>query len=163
MAGNEHGPGKPGPQQEESDVNVWAIGRFAFAMVAVVAVCLVLLMGMFRFLENETGGSKPVAQDRVLPGKVPPQPRLEETPVADLRKIREAEEQALKSYGWIDQKKGVVRIPVARAIDLLAQRGLPARQQTEPQTSAVGVSVPTESGLGPKVQQAGGPLAGDAK
>ncbi len=33
----------------------------------------------------------------------------------------------LKSYGWIDRDKGVVRIPIDRAIEILAERGLPVR------------------------------------
>jgi hypothetical protein len=44
---------------------------------------------------------------------------------------------------------------------MLAQRGLPSRSQTEPQSAAAGVSVPTESGLGPKLQKPGGPLSGE--
>jgi hypothetical protein len=154
MAGNERGP-----QHEESDVNVWAVGRFVIALIAVIAVALGLLFGLFRYFESVTGGVKPVADEHVNRGKRPPQPRLEETPVEDLRKIREAEDQALSSYAWIDRKNGVVRIPVARAIDLLAERGLPARQPA----AASDVSVPTESSLGPKVQPAGGPLAGELK
>ena len=39
------------------------------------------------------------------------------------------EEQTLNSYGWVDQQAGVVRIPIDRAMDLLAQRGLPTRPQ----------------------------------
>jgi hypothetical protein len=88
-------------------------------------------------------------------------PRLQSAPIGDLKDMKAAEDKILNGYGWIDQQHGLVRIPIDRAIDLLAQRGLPARQVTEPQTAAAGVSVPTESGLGPKVQQPGGPLAGE--
>jgi hypothetical protein len=108
--------------QEESDVDVWAIARFVVAMVAVIAVALGLLFGLFRYFETMTGGVKPVAEEHVNPGKRPPEPRLEEKPVQELRQIREAEDHALNSYGWVDREHGVVRIPVARAIDLLAQR-----------------------------------------
>jgi mono/diheme cytochrome c family protein len=31
----------------------------------------------------------------------------------------------LNGYGWVDQEAGVARIPISRAIDLLAERGLP--------------------------------------
>jgi hypothetical protein len=158
MAGNERGP-----QHEESDVDVWAVGRFVVAMVAVLAIALGLLFGLFRYFEAATGGVKPAAWERVNPGKLPPEPRLEETPVEDLRKFREAEERQLNGYGWIDRENGVVRIPIARAMDLLAQRGLPARPQAGPQSAATDVSVPTESGLGAKMQPAGGPLAGELK
>ncbi len=33
----------------------------------------------------------------------------------------------LNSYGWVDRKHGVIRIPIERAMDLVAQRGLPTR------------------------------------
>jgi hypothetical protein len=153
------------PKFEERDVNVWAVAKFGIGLAVVCVVCLGLLLGLFRFFESETGGTKA----RVGKGigvdasKLPPQPRLEVTPILDLQAMRAAEDQALSNYGWIDQPKGVVRIPIDRAIDLLAQRGLPARQQNEPQSAASGVSVPTESGLGEKVQQPGGPLAGEGK
>lgn len=38
-----------------------------------------------------------------------------------LQGIREAEEQALVQYGWIDKPKGVVQIPVERAMELVEQ------------------------------------------
>jgi hypothetical protein len=75
--------------------------------------------------------------------------------------MRAAEDKILNGYGWVDREHGVARIPIDRAIDLLAQRGLPARPQNEPQSAASGVTVPTESGLGAKLQQPGGPLAGE--
>lgn len=58
-----------------------------------------------------------------------PQPTLQPDPVADMNKYREAVEQQLNSAGWIDQKAGVAHIPVDKAIDILAQRGLPVRPQ----------------------------------
>ena len=64
--------------------------------------------------------------------------------------MRAAEEQVLTTYGWVDQQKGVVRVPIDRAIDLLAQKGLPSRPQSEAQAAASEVSMPTESGLGQK-------------
>jgi hypothetical protein len=39
------------------------------------------------------------------------------------------EEKTLHSYGWVDQRAGVVRIPIDRAMELVAQRGLPTRPQ----------------------------------
>ena len=39
------------------------------------------------------------------------------------------EERTLYSYGWVDERAGIVRIPIERAMDLLVQRGLPLRSQ----------------------------------
>lgn len=58
-----------------------------------------------------------------------PEPRLSVTPGEDVKALRAAEDSILKSYAWIDAKNGIVRIPVDRAIEILGQRGLPARAQ----------------------------------
>lgn len=152
------------PKFEERDVNVWAVGKFGIGLALLCVVCLAILLGVFKYFENETGGPKPAVSQGigVDASKLPPEPRLETTPILDLQAMRAAEDQVLNSYAWVDQAHGVVRIPIDRAMDLLAQRGLPARPQNVPQSAASGVSVPTESGLGEKVQQPGGPLAGQA-
>jgi hypothetical protein len=58
-----------------------------------------------------------------------PTPQLEIDERGQLDQIRMDEEQTLSSYDWVDQKAGTVRIPIDRAIDLIAQRGLPVRAQ----------------------------------
>jgi hypothetical protein len=59
--------------------------------------------------------------------QLPPEPRLEVSPQQDLRQMRAAETALLHSYGWVDRQAGIVRIPIERAIELLAERGLPTR------------------------------------
>ena len=39
--------------------------------------------------------------------------------------MRADEDQIINQYAWIDPDKGVVRIPVDRAMDLVLERGLP--------------------------------------
>jgi hypothetical protein len=58
-----------------------------------------------------------------------PSPQLEIDERTELDQIRLKEEETLATYGWVDQKGGVVRIPIERAMDLIAQRGLPTRSQ----------------------------------
>jgi len=43
--------------------------------------------------------------------------------------VLEKQDQTLDSYDWVDQDKGVVRIPIDKAMELLAQRGLPVLPQ----------------------------------
>lgn len=151
---------QPEHRHEHADVDAVAVSKFGIGLVLLCIVALSLLVGVFRYLQSlDTGTTTRV----VRAPKLPPAPVLESTPVLDLRGIRVAEEQSLHTYGWVDQPKGVVRIPIDRAIDLLAQRGLPSRPQTDVQTAASNVSIPTESGLGTKVQSPGGPLAGELK
>jgi len=59
-----------------------------------------------------------------------PAPQLEIDERNQLDKIRKDEEKTLATYDYIDKNAGTVRIPIDRAMDLIAQRGLPVRAQS---------------------------------
>jgi hypothetical protein len=61
--------------------------------------------------------------------RLPPEPRLQTNPRADLKDLRDSEERVLESYSWVDRNGGVVRIPIDEAMKLTLQRGLPARTE----------------------------------
>lgn len=162
----------PNPQQlpdldnpenrfEKGDVDFVAINKFGIGLVILCIFSFLLLTGVFKyFLARETAGQKARAGVHAGVPRIPPEPRLQSTPVKDLAAIRAEEDAVLNGYAWVDKEKGIVRIPVDRAIDILAQRGLPARPGEGAQ-SASSATVPTESSLGNIMQQPGGPLAGD--
>ena len=62
-----------------------------------------------------------------------------------LERLRAADDATLTSYGWVDRKSGIVRIPIDRAIDLLAARGLPSKPQA-PQAPGGGAERKAEPG-----------------
>lgn len=151
---------RPEARHESSDVNVGALTKMGIAFVLAGIAMLFLVFWVFDYLKarEETRGAAP---SRILDRDaraLPPEPRLQATPIEDLQQMRAAEEQILNSYGWIDQAHGLVRIPIARAMQQLAAEGLPHRAQPGPITTDP-ATVPTESGLGPIVQQSGGPLS----
>jgi hypothetical protein len=173
MAGNSHEQNRqdqplpdlsrPENRHERADVDAWAVYKFGIALAFLCILSMGLLFGLYRYFVNREGGPMAHDQINVDARRLPPMPRLQAAPITDLKDMRAAEEQILKGYGWVDQAHGVVRIPIDRAIDLLAQRGLPTRPQTDAQAMARDISEPTESGLGPKVHRPGGPLAGEMK
>jgi len=55
----------------------------------------------------------------------PPPPRLQPDPARDLGDFRAGERSVLDQYAWIDRDAGRVRIPIARAMEVLVQRGRP--------------------------------------
>jgi hypothetical protein len=61
-----------------------------------------------------------------------PAPRLQADPAADLHAFRAEQERALKGYGWTDREHGLARIPVDRAMQILARRGAAAYDPLEP-------------------------------
>ncbi len=150
----------PAQRHETEDVNIWAIGKVGIGLIVTTILSLFLVLGVFRYLEQQDRASQP--PPRVggnVQQKLPPQPRLVEDEPDDLKQVRTEEDQSLNGYGWADQQHTHVKIPIDRAIDQVAQRGLPVRPSGD-QGGAASVSVPTESSLGPKMQQPGGPLAG---
>jgi cytochrome c oxidase cbb3-type subunit III len=61
---------------------------------------------------------------------------------ARLKEMRATEDAVLHSYGWVDQAAGIVRIPIERAMELLAERGLPARAQPPARPGSPNTSEP---------------------
>ncbi len=74
---------------------------------------------------------------------LPPEPRLEDVPGQNYQDLLSKQDAQLNSYGWIDQKTGVVHIPIDRAIDLLLQKGLPSRPSTGTQYQDTGDQAPS--------------------
>jgi hypothetical protein len=93
------------------------------------------MFGVFRYFElRENAGQEPRnAGASVNAGKLPPEPNLiyNENEAGNLQQIRGGEELLLNGYSWVDRQHGVVRIPIGRAIDLLGERGIPPRPQSE--------------------------------
>ena len=52
-------------------------------------------------------------------------PMLQIDDARDMSMMRKQQETQMAEYQWINKDTGAVRIPIERAIDLIAQRGLP--------------------------------------
>jgi hypothetical protein len=48
-----------------------------------------------------------------------------------VQRLREAEAVMLQNYRWVDHEAGIVGIPIDRAIDILAEKGLPTRSEAK--------------------------------
>jgi hypothetical protein len=117
----------PKAGHEESDVNVIAISKFGIALTLTILVSVFALWGLFHYFVSRDiksyAGYIPLPSGGPSAIKEPPQPRLQQTPRIDLREMRNAEDQILNHYSWADRNKGVVRLPIDRAMDILAERG----------------------------------------
>jgi hypothetical protein len=112
---------------EPSEVGIRRIFSFGGALVLMVVVvmsALVLVMGIFSKDEKQLGANRPRLFDVKDPGLYPA-PNLQRDDEYELRDYRAKERAALADYGWVDPKAGIAHIPIDRAIDILAERGLP--------------------------------------
>jgi hypothetical protein len=111
---------------------------YAFIISVIVAGVLIyyVLWGMFHFLDayerKQRVAKSPLVQYEqdtrtVTPEKISqfPEPRLESSELGEYDESRIRDEQVLNTYGWVDQNAGVVHIPIDRAMQLIAERGLP--------------------------------------
>jgi hypothetical protein len=133
---------------EREDLAPKPILTFLGALAVGCVLVYFILRGMYSYLDSYENHHQPVqsplvqqttADTRtVSPGDITkfPQPRLEGDERREINNFREQEEETLNSYGWVDQQAGVVRIPIDRAMQLLAQRGLPTQPQSGTATSA---------------------------
>ncbi len=114
---------------EAQDVSANGVIIFLVSLLGSLGVILLLVWGLWGVMERvlTKTGAGPVPKL----SQVPPEPRIQADPKLDLWRLRAHEDAVLKSYGWSDRDAGVVRIPIDRAMDLLAQRGLPVRSGGE--------------------------------
>ena len=120
----------PGVSHEVRDVNVFQISAFGIGLLLACIVTLFAMWVMFRFLferEDEKNLNNPAAAMMKERQIQPPEPRLQAEPRVELKDLRADEDAILHSYGWIDPDKGIVRIPIDQAIDIVSQKGLPSK------------------------------------
>src|ERR1700689_2773154 len=76
-----------------------------------------------------------------------PTPRLQtDDGNLEIAEMHAREDLLLDHYSWVDRKSGKIRIPIARAMELIAQHGLPVapEEQTEPLLAGDKAPVVTE-------------------
>jgi hypothetical protein len=162
---------------EKSDVKVTGIIVFLTALLIFVAVIGVLAYGMGKVInarmDKEDGPTNkwtstmnvrslgnmpnnPELQHQVaeLTQKFPT-PRLEiDDGDQDLADLHAREDLLLENYSWVDQSKGIVRLPIERAMELIAQRGLPVAPAAQQAPLMAGdtnptIEMPLTSGFAP--------------
>jgi len=145
---------------EVSTIQVAGIIWFIVVLtVSVVFVGWLMAAVMNRFEGREKRAElesrpSPFAAERA---KLPPEPRLQlapnsegqidkneppnlktQHPLEEMKQLRDNWENQLKTYGWVDEKAGEVRIPIDDAKKLLLQRGLPTRPAKKIEPVAAG-------------------------
>ena len=120
----------PVHQDEESAIKARPVLIAAAGLLLstlLIALIVVAIFGFFERTRPETEVS-PLAPARDMP----PNPKLQVNSRMELQQVRTHENVLLHQYAWIDKDKGIVRIPIERAIELIAQRGLPPPKPPTP-------------------------------
>jgi len=167
----------PQPGYEASDVSATGIAVFLASLLAFVAVFFVFCYGMGKVINNElvkrdgppNKWNAPEAGSAEVPRNMASNPAMAQQELQQLTQrfptprlqtddgnqeiadMHARESLLLDHYSWIDRGQGKVRIPVERAMELIAQRGLPVAPGAagQPGTPSYGETVegaPMEAG-----------------
>ena len=141
---------------EHSDMNPLVVGAAAVGLLITLGL---VLLGVTLFEQAVVGipftVSRPadlVGGLQAAPAPTPPAPALEAQSGQTLDPYRSIEERKLTSYGWVDRSAGVIRMPIDRAMDVTAQRGLPSRPAAAATPQDNGATSPSVASSG-RVQE----------
>lgn len=144
-----HGSG-PDPNDqgfELQDIGTGGVVAFFITLLIIVFLANVVIRGIYKgldyyakshqeamspMMEEKQKQSAPTGDLRLVnPSEAEqfPEPRLETNERTEINDFRRKEEATLRTYGWVDKSAGTVRIPIDRAMQLIAERGLPVRPE----------------------------------
>ncbi|MGC1783404.1 MAG: hypothetical protein WA708_12850 [Acidobacteriaceae bacterium] len=133
---------------EIADANVKDTAIFLVIVGVSLCVVFVLAFGIGKLIYMELGRqdgppNKWAQMSGVKPGNLESDPRIQQQQLQQMVKrfptprlqtddgnmevaqMHAREDMLLNHYSWVDEQKQTVRIPIARAMQLIAQRGLP--------------------------------------
>jgi hypothetical protein len=117
---------------ERTDAHVRPLVLFLALLALGCGIALLLMRWTFDAFERSAAKrdepGHPLASDH----QQAPAPRLQADPPAENAAFEARQRELLTTYGWLDPDGGVVRLPVERALELVLEEGLPAREEGEP-------------------------------
>ena len=116
---------RQGMTHERRDADIINLTMIGLLLFLVIGLCLLVCWIVLRYFN----GGRQVSQSpqvRMIERVASfPQPQLIKEPGSERQQVSLAAQTRLKTYGWIDRQAGVTHIPIARAMQLLVERGLP--------------------------------------
>ena len=104
---------------EPSDWESRPIKLAAIAIAVFIAIGLIASALTVRFVARKRAQTDEPPVFAVK--KLPPPPRLQSNPSQDMAAFRARENDLLSNYGWVDPGRGVVRIPIEKAMELVVK------------------------------------------
>ncbi|HLZ12527.1 MAG TPA: hypothetical protein VKP58_08065 [Candidatus Acidoferrum sp.] len=124
---------------EARDISISSVGWSLVYLALTVIVSLILCVYFFKFTTQYVASKekpRPMIRQQMSAEdeksmSMPIEPRLQGVPgheadaQQDMRDKIASDTAANESYGWVDEKAGIARIPVREAMKMIAEKGLP--------------------------------------
>jgi hypothetical protein len=141
------------PPVDRSGINTRAVLIFCAILIVTAIIVHIAVLYLFKAFDNSEKGKDPVLSPLApRQQQLPPEPRLKASPntlntdkqlfdPGSVATLNEQSDEQLKNYGWVDDKNGIVRIPIQEAMKKVVE------QAKQPQTA------PTQTNKTSNVQQ----------
>jgi hypothetical protein len=118
-------PSSPDPANEDSnlektDVNPRAIAWTGAALLASIVVSGFIVAGVQAWFWPQDAGPPPAAVFRQVAPMEQAAPGVEIHPARTLREVRATQTRILSQYQWVGPARQIARIPINRAVEILA-------------------------------------------
>lgn len=132
----EHVPSGPAaaPGGTDEEIQLRPVAAFVAVLVVLVAGTVLGMWEIGKVLKARAVAADPPASP-IPEARLPrPRPRgaLQADPNGDMARLRASEDAVLGSYAWVDRGAGIARIPIERAMELVAEHGLPTAPEPAP-------------------------------
>ncbi|MEX0610980.1 MAG: hypothetical protein WD738_15035 [Pirellulales bacterium] len=111
---------------EPTTVSARAISLAIAVLFGSICVALVLMGALLMYLAAARGGVPTIAPIGTPVAPPPGLPAVDIDQAGTLRELRSREISLLSEYAWVDRDAGVARIPIGRAMKILAQQPTPS-------------------------------------
>ena len=119
---------------ETEDFSPRGIRWFTAGLAVLAVMALVLMGGLLWFLSGGWPPRQGIVSPMVPAPNMSPEPDLQVASSRDYQEMHAAEEAQLHSYRWVNREAGIAAIPITRAMEMLASRGMPA-QKSQPKST----------------------------
>lgn len=122
------------PPVDRSGINTRAVLMFCAILIVTAIVAHIAVLYLFKAFDNHQKAKDPILSPLTpKQQQLPPEPRLQAAPnTLDINKqlfdsknvetLKQNAEQQLKGYGWVDDKNGIVRIPIEDAMKMVVEK-----------------------------------------
>ncbi len=132
---------------ESRDISIssvlWSLLYLALTVIVSLAICLYFFKFATKYAESQDTPRPMVRQQMSAEDEkrmtTPQGPLLQGVPISpkdaqqDMRDKIAADTKANESYGWVDEKAGIAKIPVKEAMKIIAEKGLPGAASAAPE------------------------------
>lgn len=113
----------------DAELNYRGIFGFLIALLVLLTVVFLIVWGIFAWQKTRLvkRDAPPPVLAEARAKSLPAGPLLQRDPEKDLKDLRAREDAVLAGWAWADPGHAYARVPVDRALEIVAARGFPPR------------------------------------